>query len=92
MDQREVETMIKALQKAVNDKEPVANVITIMEKLKKDVVPTEDLLRVCSLIAQTRAHCLLLHPASHCYFVTMTDPCSGYKGRHGCRKAEGPLR
>jgi transcription elongation factor S-II len=49
MDQREVETMIKALQKAVNDKEPVANVTTILEKLKNDVVPTEDLLRVRSL-------------------------------------------
>jgi transcription elongation factor S-II len=47
MDQREVETMIKALQKALNEKEPAANVIAIMEKLKKDVAPTEDLLRVC---------------------------------------------
>ena len=41
--------MIKALQKALTDKEPVTNVITIMEKLKKDVAPTEDLLRVRSL-------------------------------------------
>jgi transcription elongation factor S-II len=49
MDQREVETMIKSLQKALAEKEPVANVIAIMEKLKKDVAPTEDLLRVCSL-------------------------------------------
>ena len=58
MDQREVETMIKALQKALNEKEPVANVITIMEKLKKDVLPTEDLLRVCPLTGRTRAHSL----------------------------------
>jgi transcription elongation factor S-II len=49
MDQREVETMIKALQKALNEKEPSANIITILEKLKKDVAPTEDLLRVRSL-------------------------------------------
>jgi transcription elongation factor S-II len=55
MDQREVETMINALQKALNEKEPVANVIVIMEKLKKDVAPTEDLLRVCSLTVYTRA-------------------------------------
>jgi hypothetical protein len=50
MDQREVESYIKALQKALNEKEPASNVVTIMEKLKKDVAPTEDLLRVCSLI------------------------------------------
>ena len=56
MDQREVETMIKALQKAVNDKEPVSNVTTILEKLKNDVVPTEDLLRVRSLALQAHTH------------------------------------
>lgn len=38
--------MIKALQKAVAGKEPSANIITILEKLKKDVAATEDLLRV----------------------------------------------
>jgi len=59
MDQREVDTMIKALQKAVNDKEPVANIISILEKLKKDVVPTEDLLRATKagmVVAKQRGH------------------------------------
>ena len=50
MDQREVEAMIKSLQKALIEKDGVADVISIMEKLKKDVVPSEDLLRVRSLI------------------------------------------
>ena len=56
MDQREVETVIKSLQKALNEKDGVTDVITILEKLKKDVVPTEDLLRVCPLILSTLAH------------------------------------
>jgi hypothetical protein len=67
MDQREVETMIKSLQKALADKDGVTDIITIMEKLKKEVVPTEDLLRVCSLIRQALqwrlAHSLWLHLA-----------------------------
>ncbi|RKF61432.1 Transcription elongation factor S-II [Erysiphe neolycopersici] len=45
MDSREVERNIKALQKAVTEKEPVSVTINILEILKKDVVPTEELLR-----------------------------------------------
>jgi hypothetical protein len=51
MDQREVETMIKSLQKSLAEKDSITDVITIMEKLRKEVVPTEDLLRVCSLVS-----------------------------------------
>lgn len=47
MDLREVERNIKALQKAVTEKEPVSVTINILEILKKDVIPTEELLRVC---------------------------------------------
>lgn len=46
MDQRELTSRVSALQKAINDKEPAANVITIMETLKRDVNATEELLRV----------------------------------------------
>ncbi|KAG0651432.1 Transcription elongation factor S-II [Hyphodiscus hymeniophilus] len=59
MDQREVETMIKSLQKALAEKDGVTDVITIMEKLKKDVVPTEDLLRATKagmVVAKQRGH------------------------------------
>ncbi|KAI6251389.1 Transcription elongation factor S-II [Erysiphe necator] len=45
MDLREVERNIKALQKAVTEKEPVSVTINILEILKKDVIPTEELLR-----------------------------------------------
>ncbi|KAH8813132.1 transcription elongation factor S-II [Xylogone sp. PMI_703] len=45
MDQRELETRIKALSKAVTDKEPASNVITILDTLKKEVHATEELLR-----------------------------------------------
>jgi transcription elongation factor S-II len=47
MDQRELTSRVSALTKAINDKEPAANVITIMETLKRDVNATEELLRVC---------------------------------------------
>lgn len=46
MDQRELDSRLKALQKAVNEKEPVSNVVAILETLKKEVMPTEELLRV----------------------------------------------
>lgn len=48
MDAKEVDTRMKALQKAVAEKQPAATIITMLETLKKDVVPTEELLRVCS--------------------------------------------
>jgi hypothetical protein len=79
MDQREVEGMIKALQKAVAGKEPSANIITILEKLKKDVAATEDLLRVCFFEGRIRP-----------LIKNITDPCTGYKGGNGSRKAKRP--
>ena len=48
MDQRELDLRLKALQKAVAEKEPASSVIFILETLKKEVVPTEELLRVRS--------------------------------------------
>ena len=48
MDQREVGSLVKALTKAVQEKQPSANIITILESLKNDVVATEELLRVCA--------------------------------------------
>jgi len=47
MDQRELDSRIKSLSKAITDKEPPANVLAILETLKNDVVATEELLRVC---------------------------------------------
>jgi transcription elongation factor S-II len=49
MDQRELDTRLKALQKAVAEKEAPSTIISILETLKKEVVPTEELLRVRSL-------------------------------------------
>ncbi|KAI6708127.1 hypothetical protein PZA11_004595 [Diplocarpon coronariae] len=45
MDAKEVSTRVHALQKAVAEKQPASVVITMLEALKKDVVPTEELLR-----------------------------------------------
>lgn len=48
MDMRELETRLKALQKAVAEKQPPSTVISILEYLRDEVVPTEELLRVRS--------------------------------------------
>jgi hypothetical protein len=48
MDQRELETRLKALQKAVNEKDSPSTIISILQTLQKEVVPTEELLRVRS--------------------------------------------
>lgn len=45
MDCREVERNIKSLQKAIAEKEPASVVVNILEILKRDVIPTEELLR-----------------------------------------------
>ncbi|PVH75323.1 transcription elongation factor S-II [Cadophora sp. DSE1049] len=45
MDAKEVSTRIHSLQKALADKQPASVIITMLETLKKDVVPTEELLR-----------------------------------------------
>jgi len=59
MDTRELDSTIKALQKAVNEKEPVANVVTILENLKSKVNATEELLRATKagmVVAKQRGH------------------------------------
>jgi hypothetical protein len=48
MDSRELSQRLAALQKMINEKEPAAGIITVLETLKKEVVPTEELLRVGS--------------------------------------------
>jgi transcription elongation factor S-II len=50
MDQRELDSRVKALQKSIVEKEPVANIIAIMETLKNSANPTEEILRVCHVI------------------------------------------
>jgi len=59
MDQRELDSRIRALSKAVNEKEPVSNILAIMETLKKEVNPTEELLRATKagmIVAKQRAN------------------------------------
>lgn len=47
MEKREIEEQLEMLKKALAEKQPSENVIGILNKLKTDVVPTEDILRVC---------------------------------------------
>lgn len=46
MDQRELEARVKALTKCVAANEPPENAIKLLETLKKDASPTEEMLRV----------------------------------------------
>ena len=46
MNARELEARIKALHKAQTANEPASNIIALMESLKKEDVPTEEMLRV----------------------------------------------
>ena len=73
MNQRELETRIKALHKAQAAGEPAANIISHLESLKKEDVPTEEMLRVSYLsypysyliIPQLHSEtCLYLHKAA----------------------------
>ncbi len=87
MDQREVERNVKALQKAINEKDSSSVVLSILEALKKDVVPTEELLRVRSL----RQLCI---PPRTCNrqlvdIKTMTDIFSDHQGWYCSIQAKG---
>lgn len=46
MDQRELETRIKALTKSVAANEAPENALRLLDSLKKDAAPTEEMLRV----------------------------------------------
>lgn len=46
MDQRELESRVKALNKSVAANEPAENALKLLETLKKDASPTEEMLRV----------------------------------------------
>lgn len=47
MDQRELDSRIKALTKSVAANEAPENALRLLESLKKDAAPTEEMLRVC---------------------------------------------
>jgi hypothetical protein len=46
LDQRELEARVKALNKTVAANEPPANALALIELLKKEDAPTEEMLRV----------------------------------------------
>lgn len=46
MDQRELDQTVKALTKSVQANEPADNTLKLLETLKKDAQPTEEMLRV----------------------------------------------
>ncbi|RDL42539.1 Uncharacterized protein BP5553_02518 [Venustampulla echinocandica] len=59
MDQRELDSQLKTLLKAVAEKDAASNVISILERLKKDVVPTEELLRATKagmIVSKQKGH------------------------------------
>lgn len=46
MDQRELDARIKSLSKALVANEPPPSIIAILENIKRDAAPTEEMLRV----------------------------------------------
>lgn len=48
MDQRELETRVRQLNKTVAANEAPENALTLLNSLKKDAAPTEEMLRVSS--------------------------------------------
>ncbi|KAI8624120.1 transcription elongation factor [Xylariaceae sp. FL1651] len=59
LDQRELEVRIKALHKAQAEKEPPASIIALLEGLKKDAQPTEEMLRTTKaglVVGKLRGH------------------------------------
>ena len=46
MQRKDIEEQLDLLKTAINEKQPADNVINILTKLKAEVVPTEDILRV----------------------------------------------
>jgi hypothetical protein len=58
---KDITTRVRSLTKAVDEKQPAANIIAILESLQKDVVPTEELLRVCfppDYVSQPSSRCV----------------------------------
>jgi hypothetical protein len=49
MDQRELDSHVKQLTKCISANEPAENALRLLETLKKDASPTEEMLRVCSI-------------------------------------------
>jgi len=59
MDQRELDTRVRAIQKAVAANDPPSNIIAILETLKKEVTASEELLRATKagmVVAKLRAN------------------------------------
>ncbi|KAJ8127800.1 hypothetical protein O1611_g5839 [Lasiodiplodia mahajangana] len=58
-EQRELESRIKALHKAQGEKAPAATIISLLEGLRKDVRPTEEMLRTTKaglVVGKLRGH------------------------------------
>lgn len=70
MDQRELESQVKQLTKCISANEAPENALRILEILKKDAAPTEEMLRVRSaLILFAFGRYLRLSPPSLAIFA-----------------------
>jgi hypothetical protein len=59
--ERELTLRVRALNKAVTGDEPPANILTILESIKKDAAPSEDVIRVGRCLAYWRLPGLRAH-------------------------------
>ena len=73
MDAKEVKTHVAELEKAVRDKLPSAQLIDILNSLKRQVVATESLLRVSRLFSVVVVVVFLVRLLTMRLFVRMCD-------------------
>lgn len=93
MQRKELEEQLKSMQTAIQEKQPSGNVIAIMKRLQMEVVPTEELLRVCPLSHLRVLSRPRLNPSPSTRKMTLkpvgmlTNMISVHKGRCYCREA-----
>lgn len=81
MDQRELESRVKALTKSVAANDPPETAIKLLDSLKKDASPTEEMLRVSG-------RAVLLATGRRDVFAARLGCCSSpWRGSRGCVEA-----
>lgn len=88
MDDRELAKRVKSLSKAVANSEPTSTIISMMDSLRKDSAPTEEMLRVSlpALHTVDITHVDFLGDAMYCCFCSTTATNTMTAGDQGWRR------
>lgn len=74
MDQRELDSYVKQLNKCIVANEAPENALRLLDTLKKDAAPTEEMLRVRPLLARCANFCDGTRFDSHFLFLRQPAP------------------